>query len=78
MASHDLVGLGEVMLRLAAPPAQRLEQARTLDVQFGGAEANVLVACARLGLRVGLISAVPGEHALGERLVVSGRPIVMS
>ena len=41
---HDLVGLGEVMLRLAAPPPQRLDQAVALDVQIGGSEANVLAA----------------------------------
>jgi 2-dehydro-3-deoxygluconokinase len=65
----DLVGLGEVMLRLAAPPPGRLEQARVLDVQFGGAEGNVVAACARLGLRAALITAVPADHALGDRLV---------
>ena len=49
--AFDLVGLGEVMLRLAAPPPERLEQAGALDVQIGGSEANVAAACARLGLR---------------------------
>ena len=66
---HDLVGLGEVMLRLAAPPPQRLEQASSLDVQIGGAEANVAAACARLGLRTALISALPAEHAWGDRTI---------
>ncbi len=67
MTGHDLVGLGEVMLRLAAPPPQRLEQTGSLDVRIGGAEANVAVACARLGLRTALISALPAEHAWGDR-----------
>lgn len=66
---HDLVGLGEVMLRLAARPPERLEQARDLDVQIGGTEANVAAACARLGLRTALISALPAEHAWGDRTV---------
>lgn len=66
---HDLVGLGEVMLRLAAPPPQRLEQASALDVQIGGTEANVAAACARLGLRTAFISALPSEHAWGDRTV---------
>ena len=66
---HDLVALGEVMLRLAPPSPQRLEQATSLDVQIGGAEANVAAACARLGLRTALISAVPAEHAWGDRTV---------
>src|SRR3989442_3112762 len=63
---HDLVGLGEVMLRLAAPPPLRLDQALSLDVQIGGSEANVLAAVSRLGLRTGLITALPAEHARSE------------
>ena len=66
---HDLIGLGEVMLRLAAPPPQRLDQAVALDVQIGGSEANVMAAVARLGLRTGFISALPSEHAWGERTI---------
>lgn len=69
MTGHDLVGVGEVMLRLAAPPPLRLEQASSLDVQIGGAEANVAAACARLGLRTAFISALPAEHAWGDRTV---------
>ncbi|HET8529544.1 MAG TPA: sugar kinase [Methylomirabilota bacterium] len=68
-AQHDLVGLGEVMLRLAARPPQRLEQTSELDVQIGGTEANVAAACARLGLRTAVISALPSEHAWGDRTV---------
>lgn len=66
---HDLVALGEVMLRLAAPPPNRLEQAGSLDVQIGGAEANVAAACARLGLRTAFISALPADHVWGERTI---------
>jgi hypothetical protein len=62
---HDLVGLGEVMLRLAARPPQRLEQAQDLDVQIGGTEANVAAACARLGLRTAFISVLPSERGRG-------------
>ena len=68
-ARYDLIGLGEVMLRLAAPPPQRLEQASELDVQIGGTEANVMAACARLGLRTAFVSALPSEHAWGDRTV---------
>ena len=56
---HDLVTLGEVMLRLAVPSPGRIETARQLDVQIGGAEANVAAACARLGLRTAWMSALP-------------------
>jgi len=57
------------MLRLAARPPARLEQATSLDVQIGGAEANVAAGCARLGLRTALISALPAEHAWGDRTI---------
>jgi 2-dehydro-3-deoxygluconokinase len=69
VSQHDLVGLGEVMLRLAARPPQRLDQATSLDVQIGGTEANVAAACARLGLRTAVISVLPSEHAWGDRTV---------
>ena len=68
-ARYDLIGLGEVMLRLAARPPQRLEQASDLDVQIGGTEANVMAACARLGLRTAFISVLPAEHAWGDRTI---------
>ena len=64
---HDLVGIGEVLLRLSIPSPTRFETARQLDVQLGGAEANVMAAAARLGLRTAWISAVP-DNAWGLRV----------
>jgi 2-dehydro-3-deoxygluconokinase len=63
----DVVAPGEVMLRLASRPPTRLEQARELDVSYGGTEANVLCALARLGHRAAWISALPA-NVWGERL----------
>lgn len=65
--AHDIVTLGEVLLRLAIPSPARFESARSLDVQIGGAEANVAAACARLGLRAAWLSALPA-NAWGERV----------
>jgi 2-dehydro-3-deoxygluconokinase len=64
---HDLVTLGEVLLRLAVPSPARFETARQLDLQIGGAEANVAAACARLGLTAAWISALPA-NPWGERV----------
>lgn len=64
---HDLVGIGEVLLRLSIPSPARFETGRQLDVQIGGAEANVVAACARLGLRAAWISALP-DNPWGERI----------
>lgn len=66
-SAYDVVALGEVLLRLASPAPTRLEQARELSVSFGGTEANVLCALARLGRRTAWISALP-PNAWGERL----------
>src|SRR5437879_10021881 len=64
---HDRLTLGEVLLRRAIPAPGRFETARQLDVQIGGAEANVAAACARLGLKVAWISALPANQ-WGERI----------
>jgi 2-dehydro-3-deoxygluconokinase len=64
---HDLVTVGEVLLRLSVRPPERIETARALDVQIGGAEANVAAACARLGMTTAWISALPAD-AWGERV----------
>jgi 2-dehydro-3-deoxygluconokinase len=64
---HDIVTLGEVLVRLAIPSPARFETARHLDLQIGGAEANVAAACARLGLTAAWISALP-TNPWGERI----------
>jgi 2-dehydro-3-deoxygluconokinase len=65
--SYDLVTLGEILLRLAVPSPGRIETAHSLDVQIGGAEANVAAAGARLGLATAWISALPAS-AWGDRV----------
>lgn len=51
-----VIGLGEGMVRLSPPDHQRLEQASYLEVQIGGAELNVAVALAQLGVDAAWIS----------------------
>src|ERR1051326_9579968 len=46
---YDVITFGEAMVRLSPPNFRRLEQARSLDVQVGGAELNTAVGLARLG-----------------------------
>jgi len=64
----DVVSLGEAMLRLSVPIGERLDNARSLEVEIGGAEGNVCVALARLGRRTGWVSRLP-DHALGSAVV---------
>src|SRR5581483_11063883 len=47
--SHEVITFGEAMIRLSPPNFRRLEQARSLDLQVGGAELNTAVALARFG-----------------------------
>jgi 2-dehydro-3-deoxygluconokinase len=58
---HDILALGECMVRLAPPGHGRIEFAKTLEVDVGGGEYNVAYACARLGLRSGFISKLPNN-----------------
>ena len=60
---HDLVSLGECMLRLSPPGHGRLEFASQLEVWVGGAEYNVAYALARLGLRTAWVGGLV-DHAL--------------
>lgn len=55
------------MLRLTVPAGSSLEDARTLHVHVAGAESNVAVALARLGVSAGWISRLV-ENALGRRI----------
>jgi 2-dehydro-3-deoxygluconokinase len=58
---HDVITFGEAMVRLAPPHFQRLEQARTLDVEIGGAELNTAVGLVRLGRSAAWASRLPGN-----------------
>ncbi len=64
----DVAGLGEVMLRLSVPAGERLDDARRLDVEYGGAECNTCVALARLGRRAAWVGRLP-DHALGNAVL---------
>lgn len=60
----DVVTIGETMIRLTPKGLLRLEQAGELEMAAGGAESNVAVGLARLGLSSGWISKLP-DHPLG-------------
>lgn len=64
----DVVTLGETMVRLSPKGQLRLDQTLELEVAPGGAEANVAVALARLGMRAGWISKLP-EHPFSHLIV---------
>jgi 2-dehydro-3-deoxygluconokinase len=54
--AFDVITVGEAMIRLSPPGFRRLEQARSLDVQVGGAELNTAVGVSRLGRTASWVS----------------------
>ena len=67
-----LVTFGEAMVRLTPPGLQRLEQTRSFDAYVGGAELNVAVAAARLGIVSRWVSRLP-DNALGQMIANRAR-----
>ena len=67
-----IVTFGEAMLRFTPPGLQRVEQASAFDVWVAGAELNVAVALARLGVAAAWVSRLP-DNVLGRRLAAHAR-----
>lgn len=73
-SKHDLMSLGECMVRLSPPGHGRIEFANTLEVWVGGGEYNVAYALARLGLRTGFISRLV-DNPIGKIIFNHGRTV---
>ncbi len=56
-----IVTLGEIMLRLSTDIGQRLSQTNTLQMHYGGGEANVAVSLAHFGYDAYFVSKVPNN-----------------
>lgn len=57
----DIFTFGETMLRLVPPDALRLEQSRSLNISYGGAESNVAANLARLDKNAVWFSKLPNN-----------------
>lgn len=64
--TKKIVCFGEVLIRLSPSNQRRLEQADLLEVQIGGAEANVAAALSNFGHHTQLVS-VLSNSGLGDR-----------
>ncbi len=60
-----VVTFGEFLMRLTPPGYQRLEQASSFEIQFGGAEANVAAGLTRMGLNCDYVTKLP-QNAIGD------------
>ncbi len=67
-----VVTLGEIMLRLSTPNNERIIQADTFDVCYGGGEANVAVSLANYGYDAEFVTALP-PHAMGDSAIAALR-----
>jgi 2-dehydro-3-deoxygluconokinase len=63
----SVVGLGEALVRLSTPGRERLEQARALTVDIGGAELNALIGIAASGREATWLTRLP-DNPLGRRI----------
>lgn len=61
---YDLIGLGEVMLRLSPPDKEKISQSETFIKNAGGSELNVVSGAAMLGIRSAIITKLP-ENKMG-------------
>jgi len=66
--SKKVVTLGEIMLRLSTPGFERFVQSDSLDVCYGGGEANVAVAISNYGLDGVFVTKVP-DNAIGQSAI---------
>ncbi len=64
----EIVCFGEVMLRLTTLHHSTLADATSLDITFGGAEANTAVQLAQFGRSAAFLSRLP-ENGVGDRCV---------
>jgi 2-dehydro-3-deoxygluconokinase len=67
--NKKIVTFGEIMLRLATPGHQRFSQVSSLNVSFGGGEANVAVSLANFGLNAEFITRLP-DNDLGQSVIM--------
>jgi 2-dehydro-3-deoxygluconokinase len=63
------VTFGEIMLRLGPPGFERFLQSPELVATFGGAEANVAVTVASLGLPAAYITVLPDKNPLADAAI---------
>ncbi|MBE5040120.1 sugar kinase [Ructibacterium gallinarum] len=61
---YDMIGLGEVMLRLSPQRTDKISQSHIFEKNAGGSEFNVMSGAAMLGIRTALITKLP-ENKLG-------------
>ena len=57
--NFEVLGLGEVMLRLSPVGKERVSYCETFEKMAGGSELNVVAGISMLGMRTGMITKLP-------------------
>lgn len=60
-AEFDLIGFGEVMLRLSPPDKEKISQSEIFEKNCGGSEFNVASGAANLGVRSAIVTKLPAN-----------------
>lgn len=63
--AKKLITFGEVMMRLSPPGYSKFAQATSLELVYGGGEANVAISCSYLGMKAAHVTRFP-DNALGK------------
>lgn len=71
--SKTVVTFGEIMLRLAPPGFERFLQTPAFVATFGGAEANVAVSLASLGVDARFVTMLPRNNPLADSVIAELR-----
>jgi len=58
----DVIGFGEIMLRLSPPNKERISQGEVFEKRAGGSELNVVSGISSLGLRTGIVTKLPDNE----------------
>lgn len=58
----DVLGIGEVMLRLSPEGKERISQSESFEKKAGGSELNVVSGISQLGLRTGIVTRLPDNE----------------
>jgi 2-dehydro-3-deoxygluconokinase len=70
--NDKVITFGEVMLRLNTPGYERFSQATSLEMTFGGGEANVAVSLANYGIPVDFVTRLP-KNDIAEACIMNLR-----
>ena len=65
---HRFITMGEIMLRLTPPIYEKIKMTHTFEANYGGAEANIAVELANLGIDATFFSVVP-DNSIGKSAI---------